>query len=200
MAVLAVFVVIYAIIIFENGKSRPESPVAGQTTTSTPSATFLDPSFGAPNATATIIEFGDYACASCKAAESTVAEVLARHGNVRLVWKDFPLENLNAEAVRAAEAAHCAQDQGKFWEFHDRLFAENRPLSGLIYAEIAGGLELDRSTFDACMATRKKEPLVRSNLEAGLSAGVTAIPAFFINGVRLTDDSATGFDRALSGL
>lgn len=186
---------IYAMVVLEPAdEAAPQAPAAA---TSTLAATFVDPIRGAPTAPVTIIEFGDYTCGACKSAEATLAEVLAAHPTARLVWKDFPLENLSQEAVRAAEAAHCAQDQGKFWEFHDRLLAEDRPLSPFIYSELARALELDALRFESCLSSGKKRPLVLANRDAGISAGVSSLPAFFINGTRLADESPAGFDAAI---
>lgn len=195
LVVAAAVAGIYAMVVLEPSDEPAPEPLAAAT--STLAATFVDPIRGAPTAAVTIIEFGDYTCGACKSVEATLAAVLEAHANVRLVWKDFPLENLSQEAVRAAEAAHCAQDQGKFWEFHDRLLTEDRPLSPLIYSELSRALDLDALRFESCLSAGKKRPLVLSNREAGLAAGVSALPAFFINGTRLTDESVAGFDAAI---
>ena len=87
-----------------------------------------DPSMGSPSAKVTIIEFGDYQCPACRAfwrdTEPQIKKAYIDTGKVRLVYRDFPLEQVHPEAVLGAMAAQCANDQGKYWEMHDRIFRE----------------------------------------------------------------------------
>jgi protein-disulfide isomerase len=100
---------------------------------------------------------------------------------VRFVYRDFPLPN-HPEAQPAAEAALCAHDQGKFWEFHDRIFQNQGSLSAATYRQIASDLSLDTSSFGECLDSGKHGESVRADYREGEAMGVTGTPAFFING------------------
>jgi protein-disulfide isomerase len=97
------------------------------------------------------------------------------------VYRDFPLPN-HPSAQPAAEAALCAHEQGKFWEFHDRIFENQGSLSRETYRQIANDLSLDSDAFGQCVDSRKFQPAVEKDYREGASMGVNATPAFFING------------------
>ena len=144
------------------------------------------PSKGPDKAPVTIVEFSDFECPFCSRAEGTVAQVLGAYGDkVRLVYRDFPLP-MHPNAQKAAEAAHCAGDQGKYWEMHGRLFANQQSLEVAALKKHAGGLELDQGKFDKCLDSGAKAKLVDANRKAGEEVGVTGTPAFFVNGMMLS--------------
>jgi protein-disulfide isomerase len=138
---------------------------------------------GPSDAAVTIVEFTDFHCPFCKRAEETVAQILARYGNkVRLVFKDFPIDQLHPQARKAHEAARCSADQARFWEYHKLLFAgtpKATPAELKASAEQAG---LDLSAFDQCVAQGTHQATVQKEIDEGWSLGVTATPTFFING------------------
>jgi len=139
------------------------------------------PSKGPEGAKVTIVEFSDFECPYCVRAEATVKEVLAAYGDkVRLVYRDYPLPN-HAKAPKAAEAAHCAGDQNKYWEMHERLFSTGR-LTVPELKQHAKDLGLDAAKFDGCLDGGEKAKLVEEHKKAGEEAGVSGTPAFFING------------------
>ena len=143
---------------------------------------------GNVNAVVSIVEFSDYHCPFCKQAETVVAEVLAKYdGQVRVVYRDFPLDNLHPHARAAAEAASCAGDQGKFWQYHDALFT-NAPKASAddlkAYAVLIG---LDADQFDRCMKENTHRDLVQRDVEEATKLGITGTPAFFINGRFMND-------------
>ena len=109
-----------------------------------------------------------------RGAESTRAKL-------RLVYRDYPLPN-HALAPKAAEAAHCAGDQGKYWEMHDRLFAATPKLEVTDLKAYARDLKLDEGRFDKCLDSGEKAKVVADHFKAGNDAGVRGTPAFFING------------------
>ena len=140
------------------------------------------PSKGPQDAPVTIVEFSDYQCPFCVRAEPTVKEVLAAYpGKVRLVHRDYPLPS-HGLAPKAAEAAHCAGDQQKYWEMHDRLYAANGKLEVAELKTYAKEVGVDPAKFDKCLDSGEKATLVAFHQKAGEAAGVSGTPAFFVNG------------------
>lgn len=140
---------------------------------------------GNANAPVTIIEFSDYECPFCKRAVATVNQVLSTYGDkVRFVYRDYPLP-FHPHARPAAEAARCAQDQGKFWEYHDKVFA-SEDLSNERLKSLAGEVGLDQAKFDACLASEPFAAAIDKDAADGGEAGVNGTPAFFINGRMLS--------------
>lgn len=146
----------------------------------------VGPSKGAPDAKVTIVEFSDFQCPFCSKAEPAVDEVMQKYpGKVRVVFRHFPL-SFHEKAGKAAEAAACAEEQGKFWEFHKVLFTNQGKLDVGDLKEHAKSLALDSTKFDACLDGSKMKAKVDSDTEAGKKVGVNGTPAFFINGVMLS--------------
>jgi len=136
---------------------------------------------GGKDAPVTIVAFSDYECPYCKQAEQVVERVLDAYGDkVRYFHRDFPLP-FHANAHQAAQAARCAGDQSRFWDYNVTLFA-TPTLSTEKLQEIADGMQLDRSEFDECLASEKYKDAVDADLAAGEAIGVNGTPAFFING------------------
>jgi protein-disulfide isomerase len=144
------------------------------------------PSRGPSGAPITIVEFSDFECPYCVKAEPTVKEILdAYPGKIRLVYRDFPLP-MHARAPKAAEAAHCAGDQGKYWEMHGKLFANATKLEVSDLKAYARDVGIDGGKFDQCLDSGEKAKLVEMHKQAGEDVGVTGTPAFFINGRQLS--------------
>ena len=140
---------------------------------------------GPEKATVTVIEFSDYECPFCKRAEETVKKVLADYGDkIRFVYRHFPLE-FHAHARPAAEASACAGAQGKFWEYHDKLWTL-ADLSDDKLKALAGELGLDQAKFDDCFAKKQFKADIDKDMADASSVGVTGTPAFFINGRMLS--------------
>lgn len=134
----------------------------------------------------TIVEFSDFQCPFCQKVNATLYQILAKYeGSVRLSFRDFPLQQ-HPQAIIAAEAARCATEQGKFWEYHDALFANpvNLDKQGLI--ERARSLKLDIDSFDTCLNSGKYKAQIEQDIRDGMKAGVAGTPAFFVNGVFLS--------------
>jgi protein-disulfide isomerase len=131
----------------------------------------------------TIIEFTDFHCQFCSRVQATLNQLLARFGDkLKHVYRDFPIDQLHPQARNAAEAARCANEQGKFWEYHDMLFANPADASMeklKIYAQVVG---LDLPAFEQCLTSGKYQAAVQKDIEEGTRVGVTGTPAFFING------------------
>ncbi|HEX9399298.1 MAG TPA: thioredoxin domain-containing protein [Anaeromyxobacter sp.] len=144
------------------------------------------PSKGPATAPITIVEFSDFECPFCVRAEPTVKELLAKYpGKIRLVFRDFPLP-MHARAPKAAEAAHCAGDQGKYWEMHEKLFANSTKLELTDLKAYARDVGVEGGKFDRCLDSGEKAQLVEKNKKAGEEVGVSGTPAFFINGRSLS--------------
>jgi protein-disulfide isomerase len=141
----------------------------------------FDPQLGPVNATNTIIEFGDYECAACATAAPELTALVSQRDDTRLVWKDYPLSG-HANAEPAAEAARCAGDQGKFWQFHDALFAKQDSLGADLYVSIAADLKLDASAFSSCLKNGSHQNEISSDADAGDAALIDSLPYLFING------------------
>lgn len=141
------------------------------------------PARGSADALVTLVEFSDYQCPFCKRAQATVKQILDRYpGKIRHVYRDFPIDSLHPQARNASEAARCAHDQGKFWDYHDLLFT-NSPRAGSDdlrrYAEQAG---LNVSEFQRCLAAGTHRAAVQSDIDEAARLGLTGTPGFFING------------------
>ena len=101
---------------------------------------------------------------------------------MKFVWKDFPLTSIHPEAVKASEAAHCAGDQGKYWEYHDVLFANQRALQLAQLKKYAADLRLDTARFDRCLDSGEHAAKVQSGLREATQLGLSSTPSIFING------------------
>ena len=140
------------------------------------------PSKGPTKAPVQIIEFSDFECPFCFRVNPTVAQVLSTYGDrIRLVYRHLPLPN-HPNARPAAEAAACANEQGKFWEYHDRLFADQSKLAAADLKKHAADLGLDAGKFNACVETRRFQKDVDADMDAAQLLGVSGTPHFFING------------------
>lgn len=141
------------------------------------------PARGAASAPVTIVEFGDYQCPYCRQAEATLQTLLANHsGQIRLVFRNFPLSQIHPDADMAAAAAVCADQQGKFWQMHDAMYANQSALAlpGLKATAQRLGLNIDR--FAACLTDPSTRRALGKDMQAGQDLGIAGTPFFFING------------------
>jgi protein-disulfide isomerase len=151
-----------------------------------------DPMLGDKDAPVTIIEFSDFQCPFCKRwHDQTFAQIKANYidtGKANLVYRDYPL-SFHQNAQQSAEAAECADEQGKFWEYHEVLFAKGAgDGTGLNVADLkqyAADLKLDTKKFDSCLDSHKYATEVAKDTSDGSAAGVSGTPSFFINGQQL---------------
>jgi protein-disulfide isomerase len=160
---------------------------------------------GPANAKVTVVEFSDFHCPYCRRVQPALTQLLQRYPNdVRLVYKDLPLDSLHPQARDAAEAARCAGDQGKFWEYHDALYGAGPDGSAAALKAMAEKVGLDVAAFEQCVASDKHAEAVQRDAEEAQALGATGTPAFFINGraasgalpldafVRLVDEELSG--------
>jgi protein-disulfide isomerase len=146
-----------------------------------------DPSEGPQNAAITIVEFSDYQCPYCRQWHSEVYQKLLStyEGKVRFVYRDFPLTSIHPEAEPAAEAANCANEQGKFWQYHDLLFGGPSQLGQAAYKQYAAQVGLDGKKFDECLNSSRYQAEIQSDLDFATNLGIRSTPTFFINGIAL---------------
>ena len=142
-----------------------------------------DAALGAASAPVTIVEFSDFQCPFCQRVAPTLKRIKDTYGDkVRVVWKDFPLTSIHPEAFKAAEAGNCAREQGKFWEYHDRLFANQQALQVDALKAHAAAVGLNTTAFNTCLDTAKYSDRVQEHIAAGTRLGVSSTPALFVNG------------------
>ena len=140
---------------------------------------------GPVNAPVTLVEYGDYECPYCAAAHPIVNATLAQAGGVvRFVFRHFPLTTIHPHAEMAAEAAEAADAQGRFWDMHDTLYANQQQLDGPALLAYASALGLDIKRFGNAVAGHVHLPKVSEDFISGVRSGVNGTPAFFINGER----------------
>ena len=142
---------------------------------------------GSEKAQVTIVKFEDFQCPYCKAVQPNYQEMLKRYdGKVRLVHKDLPLDQIHPQARQAAEAARCADDEGKFWEYHDKLYASSPKAAPEDLKFYAKELGLKQDLFDECLTSGKYKAAIQKDLNEAASLGLTGTPTFFINGRELS--------------
>ena len=141
---------------------------------------------GRADAPVTIVEFADYQCPFCGRVEPTITELRKTYGDkIRFVYRHYPLPS-HPNARPAAEAAQCAAEQGQFWQYYEKLFADQTKLSDDGLKSSASALGMDMPRFTACVDSHKYKDRVETDIRDGNDAGVSGTPAFFINGRMLT--------------
>lgn len=144
------------------------------------------PVFGDKGADITIVEFSDYQCPFCKRVRPTIWKLMEDYkGKVKYVFMDFPL-SFHRQAKKAHEAARCAGDQGKYYDYNQKIFDNQSSLEVSALKKYAKDLKLDSKKFDQCLDSGKYAGLVDESVRKGVDAGVTGTPAFFINGIMLS--------------
>lgn len=145
--------------------------------------TLSSPSLGPMDAPVTLVEFSDFQCPYCARLAPVVKRIAGEYpGQVRVVFRQFPLRSIHPRAQKAAEASLCAFDQGRFWEMHDALFGDIKKLEPKDLTARAKKLNLDLRAFNQCLESGKYAATVQQDLEDGMAAGVSGTPAVYING------------------
>lgn len=157
---------------------------------------------GPADAPVTLVEYSDFQCSSCRAAQRPLRELLERHpGRVRLAFRHFPAESAHPWARDAAAAAECAGRQGRFWQLHDELFLRQTLWSGepdapRLFRDYAAALGLDMGAFSRCLTEPGTADAVERDRQEGLLLGINATPTFFIEGRRFVGASQLETDGA----
>lgn len=170
-----------------------------------PLVAYAAPERGEPNAPITIVEYADFQCPSCGAFTRSTAprlvEQYVRTGQAKIVFKHFAW--IGEESRRAAEASACAHAQGRFWDYHDILYANQRgensgAFSTATLKRLAGALGLDQAQFDSCVDGRSYRAAVAADFNEVRSMGLTGTPTFFVNGQRIVGAQPYAvFERAI---
>jgi protein-disulfide isomerase len=156
-----------------------------------------DPRLGPDNAPVTIIEFSDFQCPFCQRSVGVLQEIRRIYGDkIRVVYRDFPGQN-HPHAWPAAEAAQCAHEQGKFWEYHDLLFARQSPEKTWNFLALAVELHLQADAFNGCLNSGRFRAEIYKDFQDGLNLGIASTPTFFINGRPLVGAQPTAAFEAL---
>jgi len=144
------------------------------------------PQIGPASAPVTVVVFTDFQCPFCRKASKMIEKLRLRYGDdVRIVFKNYPMQKLHPEVFFAHEASVGAHKQGKFWAFHDALFAHQGPLGRSELENIARSVGLDLDAFNADLNRRAHKSVVEADIKQGTALGVTGTPTFFINGRRV---------------
>jgi len=166
-------------------QAAPSAPSAQQPSAVTQVSADDDPVKGNKNAPVTIIEFGDFQCPYCGRFFSdtlpSIEQKYIQTGKVKMVYRDFPL-SFHPEAQPAAEASECADEQGKFWEFHNKIFENQQSMGAASYKQWASEIGLNVNQFNSCVSSGKYKQEVQKDFADGSSYGVSGTPSFFING------------------
>lgn len=140
---------------------------------------------GGENAKVTIVEFSDFQCPACGAMYPVLKRIESEYGDkIKFVYRHFPLTSIHPFAEKAAEASECAALQGKFWEYHDKLFENQKNLEVSELKQYAVGLSLDFGQFNKCLDSGDMVSKVAKDGADAKSLGSTGTPTFFINGYR----------------
>jgi protein-disulfide isomerase len=147
-----------------------------------------DPSLGSADAPVVIVEFSDFQCPFCGRFSAETFPLIKENyidtGKVRLVYRDLPLP-FHPDAQETAEAAECADDQGKFWEYHDAIFENQDSLDTTSLKQYAKDIGLNTEDFNSCLDSGKHTQEVKKDFSDAGAAGVTGTPTFFINGIKV---------------
>jgi len=144
------------------------------------------PSLGPDDAKIVVVEFSDFQCPYCRRFHQETYQALldAYPGQIRFVYRNLPLTSIHPNAMGAAVAALCANDQNGFWDYHDKLFS-SESLGEEVYVQYATDLGLDVDAFTACLSSGEHDTFIQEDMDYSLGIGVQSTPTFFINGLAI---------------
>lgn len=181
----------------------PSEPVSGPREEQVVFSDANNPVKGPADGAVVVRLYGDFQCPACRLAEGGVRYAMEKYGDrVRFIWKDFPLSSIHPQARSAANAARCAEDQQKFWQYHDRLYEVQREWSSLkdpeaAFLSYAEALELNKDQFASCFKDRRFDAKVAADMAEGLRNRVDRTPTFFVNNKRAFAMNPAEWDAVL---
>jgi protein-disulfide isomerase len=170
-----------------------QRPAEGRIATNGPVRTSVAdaPTLGRADAPVTLVEFSDYQCPFCQRFFATTLSAIKKQyvdtGKVRYVFRDFPLDQMHPQARKAAEAAHCAGELGKYWEMHDVLFQNQKALAPPQLAEHARTVGVDGAKFEECLSSGRHGARVERGLREGSTLGIQGTPSFVVGKTKAGD-------------
>jgi len=163
-----------------------------------PQAYIPKPYDGNSSANVVITQYSDFECPACGYAEPIFRMLRAEYrDSVSFRYVHFPLTSIHPNAFQAAEASECANDQGRFWEFHDRLYENQRKLDSDTYYSIAKSLGLDLEQFRQCLTSGAKRETVLRDFNEALSKNLRGTPSFFVNGIAVENYAYENFKKII---
>ena len=158
-------------------------------------------SMGSKTASVVIDEFSDFECPYCSTIGNQVLDIVKRNSNnVRLDFYHFPLTSIHKNAFKAAEAAECANEQGKFWEYAKMNFANQKSLTEDNLKLFASKIKLDTAKFNKCLDNSEKKSKIKSDMQEGIKRGVKGTPNFYVNGKFVQYTGAENFEKYIKSL
>jgi len=203
IGIIAITVIIFAGLVWALVKTSSNSPSVEVKDEQVSFSDDNDPVVGSTSSTAVVHIYGDFQCPACRIAEPGLRYAMDKYQDqVRFVWKDFPLMNLHKNARGAAEAARCAQAQGKFWEYHNKLYDTQTDWAQLsdpkqTFLQYGNDVGLNAATFDACASAQAEDSKVSADISEGNQNHVDATPTFFINHRRYFAMTPQEWDAAM---
>jgi len=156
------------------------------------------PFTGNTTAKVLITEYSDFQCPACGRAESIIRTLRSEYQDeVAFRFVHFPLVNMHPNAFPAAEASECANDQGKFWEYHDKLFENQNNLGIELYYSIADGLNLNMTQFKQCVESEAKKQAVTKDMQESISKNLKGTPSFFVNDIPVENFAYENFKKII---
>ncbi|TET35977.1 MAG: hypothetical protein E3J69_04330 [Anaerolineales bacterium] len=173
-------------VVSPNPDTRPEV-IGGRTPTRSEVGMDDDPALGLDDARVVIVEFSDFSCPFCQRFhQETFTDLMDTYaGQIRFVYRDFPIVGGGQVGFQAAQAANCAAEQGDYWAFHNALFSGRYGLDRSGFRQYASDLGLDTAELEDCLDSERYAGEVRGDFQDGVDLGVTGTPTFFINGIPL---------------
>lgn len=175
-------IVIATVALYQSGLALDEARRGGSGAPSIPIAGA--PTLGATNANVALVEFSDYECPYCirhfQQTMPKLNEVYIQTGKVRYFFRDWPVDQLHPESIRAHEAAHCAGEQKRYWDMHQRLWGPAGSHTPDRLLGLAKDLGLDMNAFGSCVESRRSDDAIRETSRMAVDLGATGTPTFFI--------------------
>ncbi|MFW0838090.1 MAG: DsbA family protein [Candidatus Komeilibacteria bacterium] len=180
---LIAFIISFSVAVYQKVQVLKNGPALDKYQEATISIPEYSPILGDPNSLISIMAFSDFQCPFCKEGMPIIEKVIQDYGGVvSLIYRHFPIAELHPQAYAAAVASTCANEQDKFWQYHDLLFKNQDDLSEDNLFSLARQMNIDMTQFNQCYSSEKYAYQIRKDLADGADSGLQGTPTFFING------------------